>query len=144
MKALIIVDVQNDFCQGISKGNEVIEPLNRLIYFAKKNRWLVIASRDWHSKTALSNKNWNPHCIKGTDGAKFHPELKINSGVKIISKGKLGVGKISYSVFNCDDLNLQNFLKQNKVREILFGGLATDYCVRYSALDSVKMGFLLP
>src|SRR3989338_6515113 len=84
-KALLIVDVQNDFCPGgalaVPDGDQVVEPLNRMIYYARVNRWLTIVSRDWHPADHCSFKEqggpWPSHCVQNTSGAEFHPDLDI-------------------------------------------------------------------
>ena len=125
-EALIIIDVQNDFCNGISGGKEVIKPLNRIINFAKEKDWLIVASRDWHL-------NGN-HCIRNTEGAKFSSDLLIDKNTIIISKE-------SYSAFNNEGESLNIILRENNVKNVYIGGLATDFCVRNTAIDSVKNGY---
>lgn len=141
MKALIIVDVQNDFCNGIPGGSTVVKPLNEIIKFAKKNNWIIVASRDWHPENTLTMKNRKAHCIRNSVGAKFHPDLLIDKNVTIISKGEFDLSDKNYSAFNGDNLSLNKFLGDNNVETVYVAGLATDYCVRNTAIDSVKNGF---
>ena len=125
-EALIIVDVQNDFCNGISNGKEVIEPLNRIVNFARENGWLIVASRDWHTI--------GDHCIKNTDGASFNSDLLIDKDTIIISKE-------NHSAFNNEGESLNMILRENNIKNVYIGGLATDFCVRNTAIDSVKNGY---
>jgi nicotinamidase/pyrazinamidase len=94
-KALLVVDVQNDFCPGgsypVPNGNEVVGPLNEMIAYAKENDWFVAASRDWHPEETKNLEGWTPHCIKNTKGAKYHPKLKLEGSVPIINKGETWV-----------------------------------------------------
>ena len=126
MKALIIVDVQNDFCNSIPHAHKIIDSLNKTITFAKKNKWLIVASRDWH----LSGD----YCVKDTNGAEFNSELLIDENMTIISKE-------SYSAFDGYNFSLDSFFKKNNIKEVYIAGLATDYCVKDTAIDSVKYGY---
>jgi len=149
-RALILVDVQNDFCPGgslaVPNGDEVVWPLNEMIAYALKNDWLIIASRDWHPAVTKHFKDyggiWPIHCVQNTHGAEFHRNLLISSDT-IISKATQA-DEDGYSAFEGktkDGKNLADFLEEYKVDEIYIGGLATDYCVKASALDAVKNGF---
>jgi nicotinamidase/pyrazinamidase len=144
-QALIVVDVQNDFCPGgtlaVSHGDEVVEPLNRQIDKFLERGEPVYKSRDWHpAKTkhfAEFGGTWPIHCVQNTRGAEFHPSLRDDSRIKVISKG-LG-DKDCYSAFDQTDLAAQ--LHKQGVEEVLVGGLATDYCVKNTVLDAIKNGF---
>ena len=148
--ALLIVDVQNDFCPGgalaVPDGDQVIEPLNKLISFASKNWSLVVASRDWHPADTRHFKDfggiWPIHCVQNTDGASFHPSLKLTGKTYIFSKGMLPT-EDAYSPF--DGLSyghsLENVLRAFKIEGVYIGGLATDYCVKAACLDARKLGF---
>jgi nicotinamidase/pyrazinamidase len=144
-QALIVVDVQNDFCPGgtlaVAHGDEVVPPLNKLIAEFLKRGDPVFKTRDWHpSKTkhfADFGGTWPVHCVQGTKGAEFHPDLTDDARIKIVSKG-LG-DENSYSGFDGTDLASQ--LRELGVDEVLVGGLATDYCVKNTALDALKEGF---
>ncbi len=139
-RALFVIDVQNDFCPGgalpVPHGDEVVPVINKLM----PKFDLVIATRDWHPGDTVHFQKWPPHCIQNTYGAEFHKELNINGIDKIISKGT-GNKDDGYSAFETTDIDLAEFLKENKIEETYFTGLATDYCVKASALDSVKNGF---
>ena len=148
--ALIIVDVQNDFCPGgslaVPNGDLVIKPINKMISYAKKNHWLTLASRDRHPKITshfkLYGGVWPVHCVRNTAGAKFHPKLKFQDLV-LINKGTVK-NEDGYSVFDGkteDNQSLLDFLKKNNVDRLYIGGLATDYCVKQTVLDTKKFGF---
>jgi nicotinamidase/pyrazinamidase len=144
-QALIVVDVQNDFCPGgalaVPHGDEVIEPLNKLIDEFLERGAPVYKSRDWHSPTtkhfAAYGGTWPVHCVRNTPGAEFHPALRDDPRITVISKG-LG-DTDCYSAFDETDLAAQ--LNEQKVEEVVVGGLATDYCVKNTVLDALKNGF---
>ena len=144
-RALIVVDVQNDFCPGgslaVTRGDDVVSPLNKLIEEFLERGEPVFKSRDWHpEKTkhfAAYGGTWPVHCVQNTKGAEFHPDLIDDMHIRVISKG-LG-DEDSYSAFDGTDLALQ--LRRLGVEEVWVGGLATDYCVKNTVLDAVKEGF---
>jgi nicotinamidase/pyrazinamidase len=143
---LLIVDVQNDFCPGgalaVSRGHEIVPILNRWIADAAAARVPVFASRDWHPADHISFKArggpWPPHCIQGTTGAEFHPDLKLPPDVRIISKAETP-DVDSYSAFGGTDLSER--LRHAGIRRVWIGGLTQDYCVRTTALDAIRDGF---
>lgn len=144
-RALIVVDVQNDFCPGgtlaVSHGDEVVEPLNQVIDEFLERGEPVYKSRDWHPPTtqhfADYGGDWPVHCVQNTNGAEFHPALRTDPRITVISKG-LGDTNC-YSAF--DETDLLDQLRQLHVEEIVVGGLATDYCVKSTVLDARKYGF---
>jgi nicotinamidase/pyrazinamidase len=144
-RALIVVDVQNDFCPGgalaVAEGDQVVAPLNKLIEEFLERGEPVFKSRDWHpDKTkhfAAYGGTWPVHCVQNTKGAEFHSDLIDNQHIRVVSKG-LG-DEDSYSAFDGTDLALQ--LRRLGVEELWIGGLATDYCVKQTALDGLKEGF---
>jgi len=144
-RALIVVDVQNDFCPGgslaVPSGDEVVAPLNRLIEQFLLNGEPVFKTRDWHPPMthhfAAYGGTWPVHCVQNTKGAEFHPALIDSKHIRIISKG-LG-DEDSYSGFDGTDLALQ--LHRLGVEELWIGGLATDYCVKNTVLDALRQGF---
>jgi nicotinamidase/pyrazinamidase len=144
-QALIVVDVQNDFCPGgalaVSHGDEVVAPLNQLIDQFLEKGAPVYKSRDWHPPTtkhfAKYGGTWPIHCVQNTRGAEFHPALRDDPRIKIISKG-LG-DTDCYSAFDETDLAAQ--LHEQNIEQVLVGGLATDYCVKNTVLDALKNGF---
>ncbi|HKY45670.1 MAG TPA: nicotinamidase [Pyrinomonadaceae bacterium] len=144
-QALIVVDVQNDFCPGgtlaVAHGDEVVEPLNELIDEFLERGDPVYKSRDWHPPTTKHFQayggTWPVHCVQNTKGAEFHPALRDDPRITVISKG-LG-DKDCYSAF--DETDLASQLHQQGVKEVVVGGLATDYCVKNTVLDALKKGF---
>jgi len=165
MKALIIVDVQNDFCQGgnlaCPRGDEVVPVINSISGKFDK----VVATKDWHPPDHISfgsthNKIsgetiklpeiketqllWPDHCIRGSYGGDFHKDLDVESFNLILHKGT-NPDLDSYSAFYENDrktpTGLTYYLKGFGINEIFICGLATDYCVYYSAMDSIKDGF---
>jgi nicotinamidase/pyrazinamidase len=144
-RALIVVDVQNDFCPGgalpVARGDEVIAPLNQLIEQFLERGEPVFKSRDWHPlKTrhfAAYGGTWPVHCVQNTRGAEFHPELLDDMHIRVVSKG-LG-DEDSYSAFDGTDLDLQ--LRRLGIEELWIGGLATDYCVKNTVLDGLRYGY---
>ena len=144
-RALIIVDVQNDFCPGgslaVARGDEVVAPLNELIEEFLERGEPVFKSRDWHPEktkhfTAYGG-TWPVHCVQNTKGAEFHPALIDDMHIRVVSKG-MG-DEDCYSAFDGTDLALQ--LRRLGVEEVWIGGLATDYCVKNTVLDALKEGF---
>ena len=144
-RALVVVDVQNDFCPGgslaVERGDEVVAPLNRLIREFLQRGDLVVKSRDWHpARTkhfAAYGGTWPVHCVQNTRGAEFHPELLDDPRIQIISKGT--GDEDSYSAF--DGTTLAEDLRREGVKEVWVGGLATDYCVKNTVLDALRAGF---
>jgi len=140
MKALLIVDVQIDFCPGgalaVPQGDKVVPVINRLM----DSYPLVIASQDWHPAESAHFKRWPPHCVAGTPGAELHPSLRRDRLEQIFKKGT-GALDDGYSAFEATNADLDKFLRDRGVDELDVAGLATDYCVRASALDAVRNGF---
>lgn len=144
-RALLVVDVQNDFCPGgtlaVAEGDQVVAPLNKLIEEFLERGEPVFKSRDWHpAKTkhfAAYGGTWPIHCVQNTKGAEFHPDLLDDMHIRVISKG-LG-DEDCYSAFDGTDLALQ--LQRLGVEEVWVGGLATDYCVKNTVLDALREGF---
>jgi nicotinamidase/pyrazinamidase len=144
--ALLIVDVQNDFCPGgalaVPEGDKIIPILNQWFAEANAKNVPVFASRDWHPRDHISFKErggpWPPHCVKGTSGAAFHPHLRLPPDVEVVSKAE-EADKDSYSAFGGTDLG--DRLREANVKNIWIGGLAQDYCVRATALDAIQLGF---
>lgn len=138
-KALLIVDVQNDFCPGgalgVKDGDKVVEVINKLMVKVD----LVISSQDWHPSDSVHFEKWPLHCVAGTKGAEFHPDLNID---RIDLKLKKGTDNKDdgYSAFEATNINLAEYLKENEVTTLFVCGLTTDYCVKESALDSIDQG----
>ena len=140
MKALLVVDVQNDFCPGgalaVPHGDNVIRIINALITKFE----VVLASKDWHPADSVHFKKWPPHCVQNTSGAEFHPQLAANKFNHVFLKGTKNKDD-GYSAFEATSDDLAKVLKQHQITDLYVTGLATDYCVRASALDAVKKGF---
>jgi len=144
--ALIIVDVQNDFCPGgalpVPEGDQVIPALNDYIKIFKKAHAGIFTTRDWHPPNHVSFKAqggpWPPHCVQNTHGAQFHPDLKLPRNTKVVSKA-MNPLKENYSGF--EGAELANTLRKQGVVRVFVGGLATDYCVKNTVLSARKLGF---
>jgi len=150
-KALLIVDMQKDFCPGgklpVRHCDKVVENLNKYIKKFQNANLPIFASRDWHPEETVHFKKfggiWPQHCIKNTKGAEFHPGLKLPEEAIIISKG-MEPGKDSYSSFyayNEEGKSFKVLLDEMEVETLYIGGVATDYCVKFSCLDALKNGF---
>ncbi len=150
-RALLIVDVQNDFCPdgnlSVPEGDKVISVLNNYIDIFKNKELPIFASRDWHPEETKHFKhgggNWPKHCIQNTEGAKFHPGLNLPDEAIIISKGMDSQSE-GYSVFEGKSQqgeSFQDILARLGVEELYIGGLATDFCVKHTALEALKRGF---
>ena len=148
MKALLLVDLQNDFCKNgaleVKYGDSVIPVANSLIKKFRENNDLIVATKDWHPNSHKSfaiNSNgkvgelgilnnlppvwWPVHCVENTYGSEFHSELDSNN----IDNGKL------------QKTNLDNFLKEKKIDTLYIMGLATDFCVKFTVLDALELGY---
>lgn len=140
MKALIIVDVQNDFCPGgalpAPKGDTVVPVINDLM--DKFN--VVVASRDAHPSNTKHFDKWPPHCIEGTKGAELHHDINILKIQKVFHKGTGDIDD-GYSAFEATNEDLNQYLKNKGITDIYITGLTTEYCVKNTALDSIKNGF---
>ncbi|MBA3911530.1 MAG: bifunctional nicotinamidase/pyrazinamidase [Rhodobacter sp.] len=163
-EALIVIDVQNDFCPGgalaVAGGDEIVSGINGLM----RDYATIVLTQDWHPANHLSFADnhpgatpfslidmpygpqvlWPSHCVQGTKGAEFHPALQTNPAQLVIRKGfRLEID--SYSAFFENDrktpTGLEGYLKSRGVTALTLVGLATDFCVAYSALDASKLGF---
>ena len=161
--ALVVIDVQNDFCPGgalaVENGDQVVEPINGMIRDFEN----VILTQDWHPRDHSSfadnqvGKNlfetialpygeqtlWPSHCMQGSKGAAFHPALDYNQAQLVIRKG-FRTAIDSYSAFFENDQStatgLYGYLNERGITAVVLAGLATDFCVAFSALDAVKLG----
>ncbi|GAB4324942.1 MAG: bifunctional nicotinamidase/pyrazinamidase [Candidatus Sumerlaeia bacterium] len=164
MRALILVDIQNDFCPGgalpVPRGNEVVAVANRLMPLFD----LVVATQDWHPldhwSFAVNHRGmkpgdviildgieqilWPEHCVQDTRGAEFHPDLNLSGVDEVFRKGT-DPRIDSYSAFFDNArrraTGLNAYLVEKGVREVFVCGLATDYCVKFTALDAVQLGY---
>lgn len=145
MDALILVDIQNDFCPGgslaVAGGDEIVPVANEL----QKRFNLVVATRDWHPPGHASFETlWPPHCVQNTEGAEFHPALDTTRFSHVFLKGT-DPAVDSYSGFYDNEhkrsTGLGDYLLAQGVGRVYVCGLATDYCVKFTALDSLRLGF---
>lgn len=162
--ALVLIDIQNDFCQGgalaVAGGDEIIAKANRL----QADFPVTILTQDWHpaDHTSFADNHpgadpfsvmqmdygaqvlWPRHCVQGSEGAAFHPQLHTDSADLIIRKG-YSPAIDSYSAFFDNDrkttTGLAGYLRERKISKLVMAGLATDFCVRFSAVDAAKLGF---
>lgn len=162
--ALLMIDVQNDFCPGgalaVAGGDEVVPVINAL----QTQFDLVVATQDWHptDHTSFAANHpgaapfsmtempygpqvlWPTHCVQGSAGADFHPDLHLDRPAMVIRKGYRREID-SYSAFFENDhktpTGLAGFLRDHGVEAVTVAGLATDFCVRFSAVDAAKLGF---
>ena len=142
--ALIVVDVQNDFCPGgalaVPEGDRVVPVLNALL---RRAGLLAVATRDWHPPDHCSfvtqGGPWPVHCVAGTPGAEFHAALEKSRIEHLITNKATTRDQEAYSGFQGTDL--ADLLHGRGIRRLLVGGLATDYCVKATALDGRKEGF---
>jgi len=149
--ALIVIDVQNDFCPGgalaVRGGDEVVPVLNRMIDKFAAAGLPIFATRDWHPEKTHHFRAygglWPVHCVQGTRGAEFHPGLHLGKDVVVVSAGMLPTEE-GYSGFQAVDesgTRLAELLRRKGVERIFIGGLATDYCVKHTVLDGLREGF---
>lgn len=167
MKALLLVDLQNDFCKNgaleVKDGDSVISVANSLIKKFKENNDLIVATKDWHPNSHKSfaiNSNgkvgelgtlnglpqvwWPVHCVENTYGSEFHSKLDSNNIDKTIFKGN-NPEIDSYSAFfdngKLQKTDLDNFLKEKNIDTLYIMGLATDFCVKFTVLDALELGY---
>lgn len=144
--ALIIVDVQNDFCPGgslaVNGGDEVATTMSGLATHFRINGARVFATQDWHPENHSSFKDqggpWPPHCVQGSGGADFHENLQLPIGTSIVRKGA-NPEVDAYSGFL--DSNLEEQLRRTEIKRLFVGGLATDYCVLNTVMDARGLEF---
>lgn len=144
--ALVLVDVQNDFCPGgalaAAGGNAIVPLLNQWIDAAHAGGAAVVASRDWHPQHHCSfterGGKWPKHCVQHTHGAEFHPDLRIPATAIIVSKGQ-DAGHDQYSAF--DGTDLAESLRARGVERIWVGGLVLEVCVRETCIDAADADF---
>jgi len=140
MKALLLVDVQNDFFPGgalpAPQANKILPIINKLM----DKFPVVYASQDWHPMDTIHFKKWPSHCIQQTEGAKLHPALKLDKIHQILLKGTRDKDE-GYSAFEATNIDFESSLKQKNIDELYVAGLTTEYCVLNSVKDSVKKGF---
>ena len=149
--AVLVIDVQRDFCAGgalaVPAGDSVVPVLNRVLGGAGDRRMPVYASRDWHPAASrhfvTGGGVWPVHCVADSDGARFHPDLRLPVGTAVVSKG-VDADEDGFSAFDGrleDGTTLAESLRAAGVARLLVGGLATDYCVRHTVLDALRKGW---
>lgn len=144
--ALIIVDVQNDFLPGgalaVPEGDTVIKPINSYVKLFDDMNRMIVATRDWHPDNHISFKErggpWPKHCVKNTYGAEYPDSLRLPDDIIIISKA-YEEDLEAYSGF--EGTSLDEVLREAGIKRIFVSGLATDYCVRSTALDGLELGY---
>ncbi|HEM6872999.1 TPA: bifunctional nicotinamidase/pyrazinamidase [Citrobacter koseri] len=166
-RALLLVDLQNDFCAGgalaVPEGDSTVDVANRLITWCKARGDAVIASQDWHPAghgsfacqhqaqpysqgqlDGLAQTFWPDHCVQNSDGAALHPLLRQNAIDAVFHKGE-NPQVDSYSAFfdngRRQKTALDAWLRENGVQTLIVMGLATDYCVKFTVLDALQLGY---
>lgn len=166
-RALLLVDIQNDFCAGgalaVAEGDSTVDVANTLIAWCKTRGEAVLASQDWHPANhgsfasqhgvapfvigeldGLAQTFWPNHCIQNSEGAQLHPLLNQQAIDAVFHKGE-NPRIDSYSAFFDNDHRqetaLNGWLQQHGVRELMVMGLATDYCVKFTVLDALQLGY---
>jgi nicotinamidase/pyrazinamidase len=148
--ALIVVDVQNDFCEGgslaVAGGAAAAETISALSAGGGYSH--VVATRDHHidpgahfSDTPDFKESWPPHCVAGTPGASFHPALDVVPIGEVFSKGEYSAAYSGFEGASRDGKSLETWLREHDVTDVDVVGIATDYCVRATALDAARAGF---
>ncbi|MDC9595391.1 bifunctional nicotinamidase/pyrazinamidase [Xenorhabdus anantnagensis] len=165
--ALLLVDLQNDFCTGgalaVKDSDAVIEVANNVIALCQKNNITVIASQDWHPANHMSFAEnagrkvgelgelngipqvwWPNHCVQGQFGAEFHPSLNQSAIQEVFRKGENSQID-SYSAFFDNDhkseTRLHDWLTKQNIQRLFVLGIATDYCIKFTVLDALALGY---
>jgi nicotinamidase/pyrazinamidase len=144
--ALVVTDIQNDFCPGgslaVPSGDAIIPLVNQYIELFRSQGSTIVATRDWHPASHCSFHEhggpWPPHCIQGTWGGQFHPALRLPAGCLIISKAT-DPNREAYSSF--EETSLAERLRDVGATTMFITGFATDYCVKHTTLDACRLGF---
>lgn len=140
MKALLIVDLQNDFCPKgalpAPHGDRVVPVINKML----DKFDYVLASKDWHPVNSIHFETWPVHCVRDTPGAEFHPDLDVSKLDMVFLKGTDN-NDDGYSAFEATNKNLVEYLRQKRISELYVAGLTTEYCVKQTVLDALGHGF---
>ncbi len=150
-ECLVVVDVQNDFCAGgalaVPDGDKIVPRVNDYIKLFRSSGMRVFATRDWHPQQTVHFKEWGgkwpPHCVQGTKGAEFHPELRLPGGCTIITKGDKpdAAGYSAFDGHDAADRPFSRVLEEEGIKRLYLCGLATDCCVKATAFDAIKRGY---
>lgn len=151
-RALVIVDVQNDFCEGgalgVEGGGEVARRVTDYVAEHGDEYDLIVASRDYHLEPGAHfsddpdfRDSWPRHCVVGTPGAEFHPDFKAARIDDVFSKGAYSAAYSAFEAVDDDGRTLEQVLKERGIEVVDLVGLATDYCVRSTTLDALRAGF---
>ncbi|GAB3208327.1 nicotinamidase [Marinactinospora thermotolerans] len=152
MRALIVVDVQNDFCEGgslaVTGGADVASAVSAFIEARGGDYAHVVATRDHHIDPGAHFSDepdfvdsWPPHCVAGTPGADFHPRLDTTSVAEVFDKGRYSAAYSGFEGSAEDGTALADWLRERGVTAVDVVGIATDHCVRATALDAAREGF---
>jgi nicotinamidase/pyrazinamidase len=152
VRALIVVDVQNDFCEGgslaVAGGSAVARSISSLLTSGSHGYDLVVATNDYHvdpgghfSATPDYARSWPPHCVAGTPGADFHPDLVTEPIEAVFRKGVHAAAYSGFEGVADDGTPLAKWLRDRSVASVDVVGIATDYCVRATAADAAVYGF---
>jgi len=150
-KALLVIDMQNDFCPGgalgVPEGDKIVSTINKYIKMFIKKKLTVFFTQDWHPAKTGHFKDfggkWPAHCIQNSKGAQLHPGLNLPKQGVFLYKG-MDPKKDAYSAFQAEDASGTSFpqlLMRMSIDTLYVAGLATDYCVRFSVNEALKQGF---
>lgn len=166
-RALLLVDIQNDFCAGgalaVPEGDSTVDIANALIDWCRSRSIRIVACQDWHPANhgsfasqhgvelfsegildGIPQTFWPDHCVQGSEGAELHPLLKREAIEAVFHKGQHPLID-SYSAFfdneHRQQTGLDNWLREHEVGEVIVMGLATDYCVKFTVLDALQLGY---
>ena len=151
-RALVIVDVQNDFCEGgslaVPGGAEVARRISEHARAHREDYAAVVATRDWHADPGPHfsdhpdyHDSWPVHCIAGSPGAQFHPNLDTHLVDEVFDKGQRAAAYSGFEAHTAAGESLGDWLKKNGIEGLDVGGIATDYCVRATVMDALAEGF---
>lgn len=155
--ALIVVDVQNDFCSGGSLAVEgstgLATAISSFLARGREEYDVVVATMDWHPKPGhlagfehFSDDpdyvdTWPPHCVQGTKGARLHPDLSLREGAVVVRKGQTAAAFSGFEGYDERGVSLGDVLRRSAIDQVDVVGLAADYCVKATALDAKELGF---
>jgi nicotinamidase/pyrazinamidase len=139
-RALMIVDLQRDFCPGGSLGIATADKVVPIINSIMDKYEIILASKDWHPYVTVHFDKWPVHCVAETNGAEFHQEIESHRISHVFLKGTYNRDD-GYSAFEATNDNLDQYLRKHDIKGLDVCGLATDYCVKATVLDGIKAGF---